>query len=403
MEDNIFHKFSYRLVYDRKHENKTENLIQVEIYNPGNRRRVYITTHVHVMPDQWDSKYHIVINREDAEYLNACLYNFKNSIEHIEMDYRIRNVKCSLSTLKMDVKMKKKVHSGNNFYSFIEKYIEQPSERKQATIDNLKGTLKSLKNYKPTVTFDQLDISFVNGYEKFLFNNDNSVNTVAKQMTNLKLFINQAILEKYMHSEENPFVYYKPKAKEKRHRALEKSVVEKIEGYAPKRKHMEKIRDAFLFCCYTGLRYSDFVTLANEHISQDSSGKWWVKKKCVKTGTPCAIPISEIYNGKAVAILEKYEWNVRKLNRIGSNGEVNKDLKEMYSDLKLSLPFSLSWHVSRHTFATLLIEMGLPINVVSKLLGHSSVRMSETYCDTTDSAIVTAIEQQLKDKKKKKN
>jgi len=80
---------------------------------------------------------------------------------------------------------------------------------------------------------------------------------------------------------------------------------------------------------------------------------------------------------------------------------VNKDLKEMYSDLKLSLPFSLSWHVSRHTFATLLIETGLPINVVSKLLGHSSVRMSETYCDTTDSAIVTAIEQQLKEKKGK--
>ena len=395
-------KFSYRFVFNRKNEERMECLIQLEIYNPSNRRKCYCSTNVKVAPDQWDKKHQLVINRNGSEYLNVFLYQFKNNCEMLEMDYRLRGIKVSITMLKNDIKKKKKSTSGRNFYQFVENYIQEPSDRKKGTIDNLWGTLKSLKKYKSNVSFDAVDVSFLNGYEKYLVQNGICVNTIVKHITNLKLFVNQAIANKYIHEDENPFKWYKPKSRESRHRALSKGDVEKIEGYKPTTKHMEKIRDAFLFCIYTGFRFSDFVTLSNEHFSSDNNGNYWIKKKSVKTGVLSLLPISKLFDGKPVKLLQKYNWEIKKLNKIGSNSEVNRDLKEICKTLSLKLNFSLSWHVSRHTFATLLIEKGVAINVVSKMLGHTSVRMSETYCETTDTAIINSLEEVLTTSKKKK-
>ena len=389
---NVFEKFAYRFVYDRKKEGKTENLIQLEIYNPFNRRKVYCSTHVKVKQCEWDNHLKLVVGREDSGYLNSFLYKFKNESELIEMDYRLRNVRVSINMLKQDIKTKRKVSTGCSFYQFVETFIDEPSDRKKGTISNLKATLKSLKEYKNNVSFDMLDIEFVNGYEKWLLNKGIANNTIIKQMTIFKTFVNQAILKKYLHEDENPFKYYKGRAKTSKHRALTTNDIKKIEEYKPRRKHMEKIRDAFLFCTYTGFRYSDFVTLTNDCFSIDNEGVHWVKKCSVKTNITSSIPMTKLFNGKAVDIMEKYNWDIRKLNKIGNNSEVNKDLKEMYSDLNMKLDFPLSWHVSRHTFGTLLVEQGLPINVVSKMLGHTTVRMSETYCETTDKAIIAALE-----------
>ena len=394
MENYTFEKYMYRLVYDRKKENKEENLIQLEIYNPFNHRKAYCTTHVKIKPSEWDNRRKIVINREGYEQINAFLYRFKCQAEMIEMDYRLRGVRVTITMLKYDIRSKRKVKTGNNnFYDFIENYINEPSERKKSTIDNLWGTLKSLKGYKPSLSFDQIDNTFLNGYEKHLLEKGISVNTLVKQMTNLKLFINQAVIAKYLKEEENPFRYYKPKSRETKHRALTSDDITKIEKLDPKDKHMRKIKDAFLFCCYTGFRFSDFVSLTNGDFSIDKDGNHWIRKKSVKTNIQSSIPISKLFNGKTCDIMEKYNWDIRKLNKIGTNGGCNKGLKEIYRECGLKLDFSLSWHVSRHTFATTLIESGMPINVVSKMLGHTSVKMSETYCDTTDKAIMTAIEQ----------
>lgn len=388
-----FEKFTYRLVYNRKNEEKAENLVQLEIYNPNTRRKVYCSTHVKVRKNEWDNRLKLVIGRLDAEYLNSFLYRFKSEAEMLEMDYRLRGVHITTSMLKHDIKTRRRVHTGCNFYQFIEAFIDEPSDRKKGTISNLKATLKSLKEYRSTVHFDMVDIDFVNGYEKFLEERGSANNTIIKHITILKLFVNQAILKKYMHEDENPFKYYKGRTKTSKHRALKTEEVEKIEGYVPKRKHMEKIRDGFLFCTYTGFRYSDFITLTNEHFSTDCNGNHWVKKKSAKTNILSSIPMSKIFDGKAVTLMEKYGWDIRKLNRIGNNSDTNKDLKVICNELQLKLSFPLSWHVSRHTFGTLLVEKGLPINVVSKMLGHTSVRMSETYCETTDKAIMTALEQ----------
>ena len=261
-----------------------------------------------------------------------------------------------------------------------------------------------MKEYKTQVSFDQVDLSFLKGFERMLENQGIKTNTIIKHMVSLRQFVNQAIAEKYISSDDNPFRYYKPKTKEKKHKALTLAQVRAIEKYKPPTKHMEKIRDCFLFTCFTGFRYSDIVTLQPDNLNQDKSGQWWINKFSVKTNIESCIPISTLFEGKALDILQKYNMDIRKLVKIGSNGEANADLKTICKATKLDLNFSLSWHVGRHTFGTLLTEQGISINVVSKLLGHTSVRMSETYCETTQTAILNSINQStVGGKNKKKN
>jgi integrase len=131
-------------------------------------------------------------------------------------------------------------------------------------------------------------------------------------------------------------------------------------------------RDMFLVGCYTGLRFSDVVTLKQSDIKDG-----WVSKKTIKTGASVEIPTS-LFDGKMEQIVAKYDGNIENLSchHIG-NSEANRLLKPLFTKLKMS--DSITFHSSRHTFATLLSLRGVSLEIVQKMLGHSSATMTAIY------------------------
>lgn len=156
---------------------------------------------------------------------------------------------------------------------------------------------------------------------------------------------------------------------------------------------LNHVKDFFLFCCYTGLSYIDVSTLRPIHLYRDNNGKLWIHKSRVKITTNKETCTSNVpLLPPAIAILEKYKgWNEKDPDApclpIPSNQKMNEYLKEIATlcDIKKRLTV----HVSRHTFATTVtLANHVAIQNVSKMLGHSSTRMTQHYARVLDNSIM---------------
>lgn len=171
--------------------------------------------------------------------------------------------------------------------------------------------------------------------------------------------------------EKNAFDGYAIGRMEAHHGYLTEKQLRQIENMQLSDK-LCRVRDAFLFCCYTGLRFSDFTTLKTEHL-KDS----WIVKKMEKTGYIVEIPLDRIFSAKAQAMIMRY-GTVEKLTQgLGKNSPVNKTLHEILD--KLSLDFKATFHTSRHTFATLLLQQGIPMTAIQQMLGHRKIETTQIY------------------------
>ena len=158
-------------------------------------------------------------------------------------------------------------------------------------------------------------------------------------------------------------------------------------------ERLNHVKDFFLFCCYTGLSYIDVSTLRPIHLYRDNNGKLWIHKSRVKITTNKETCTSNVpLLPPAIAILEKYKgWNEKDPDApclpIPSNQKMNEYLKEIATlcDIKKRLTV----HVSRHTFATTVtLANHVAIQNVSKMLGHSSTRMTQHYARVLDNSIM---------------
>lgn len=144
------------------------------------------------------------------------------------------------------------------------------------------------------------------------------------------------------------------------------------------------IRDAFLFCCYTGLRFSDFKQL-NTNSFTSLEGKIWLTFRTEKTNSLVKIPIYLIFDGKALNILSRYP-SVEDFIQIGQNNQANKLLANLQQTLKIKT--RITFHTARHTCATLLCHQGVPITTVQKILGHSNLTSTQVYSEVMADTIV---------------
>lgn len=149
---------------------------------------------------------------------------------------------------------------------------------------------------------------------------------------------------------------------------------------------LENVRDLFLFQCYTALSYSDMAQLTEADIQYDSENRPFIQKQRQKTSVTYTIPLLP----KALAILAKYDYQLPCL----SNQKYNAYLKEI-ADL-CGITKNLHTHLGRHTFATVALNSGIPIEIVSKVLGHSSIKMTQShYAKLLDSTIISKVLEHL--------
>lgn len=236
-----------------------------------------------------------------------------------------------------------------------------------------------------------IDHAFITGYEFFLRSDIGcGVVSAAKYMKHLRKIINQCLAHRWI--TENPFAFYKTKAKPREKDFLTPDELDRItikEFGIPRLVH---VRDIFVFCCYTGLSYADVRKLQKTDIAKGIDDRLWVLTSREKTETPSNIPLLpqalEIIGGYA-----DYPPCVAKglVLPVLSNQKMNSYLKEI-ADL-CGITKKLTFHMARHTFATTVtLANSVPIETVSKMLGHTNIKTTQHYAKLLDTRIGSDME-----------
>lgn len=268
-----------------------------------------------------------------------------------------------------------------DFVSFAKDVIAS-SQRSKGTKGNLMTTLKRLTKFRSSIQFSDITYTFLREFQQYL--SGEHTNTAAKHLKNLRTLVNAAINEGYMKADDYPFRKFRIKMEPAKHETLTPEELRRIEVLPRSR-----IVDAFLFCCYTGLRFSDFIHLQAHNI-ETIAGKKWLHFRTRKTAIEQKLPLHLLFGGKAIDILDRYP--LHELTDIGCNADANAKLRRALPPMEKRI----TWHTSRHTFATLLTHQGIPVTTVQKLLGHTDVKTTMIYADV----ITATIEKDLSANKK---
>ncbi|WP_026752963.1 site-specific integrase [Sediminibacter sp. Hel_I_10] len=224
---------------------------------------------------------------------------------------------------------------------------------------------------------------FISGLEYYLKTVRHCAhNSAVKYITNFKKIIRIAYANDWIHKD--PFLNWKGKLKIVEREFLIEEEIQKIIDLDLKMERLDQVRDIFIFCCFTGLAYADVKKLNKGDISLGMDGEQWVKTKRSKTDTRSNIPILPI----AKSIIEKYKDN-RVLNEkdlvlpVLSNQKMNAYIKEIAT--LAGITKNLTFHLARHTFATTVtLTNGVPIESVSKMLGHTNLKTTQHYAKILD-------------------
>ena len=384
-------KIKYRLVYNRKKQLNKQGTALVQVEASLNQRKVYFKTNVYIRPEHWDKRTSQVIVHPQSTDLNAMLFEFLLHLQGIELALWKRGVTATLSLLKDAMKKNRPVNV--TFPVFAKEYVTH-SDRRESTKENLYTTTTVLQEFRPGLDFKDITYTFLKDFEVYLREKGNGVNTVAKHLRQLRTLVNEAINQGYIHADAYPFRKFKIKQEKGRHEFLTPDELRKLENLEINDRKLRHVLDAFLFCCYVGLRFSDFCQLKQSNFIK-VNGKRWLHFKSVKTGIELRLPLHLLFEGKALAILDKY--NIAEFASLGSNSEVNKCLAQITMIARIKK--HVTYHTARHTCATLLIHQGVPITTVQRLLGHTSVKTTEIYSEILSSTIV----RDLKAVKRKRN
>lgn len=376
-------KIVYSLVYNRKGSlNKRGTaLVQVQAYLRGKRK--FFSTHVYLSPRQWNPCRQQVKCHPNAGRLNRQLHAFMAELERTELDLHRQEGYINLDLLKQA--LSSDLREGL-FIPFCRHELDNASLR-DSSKRNLETTLRLLKDYRDEPVFTDLTPDFIRGFERFLYAQGSHTNTVAKHLKHLKRFVNLAIAREHIDPFHHPFRNFRIKTTAYKHTCLTPQELSRLERFAvtaltPQDRH---VLDAFLFCCYTGLRYSDFTHLTRDNIVGLANGPWLIYTT-IKTRTEVRLPLNLLFGRKALPILQRYRCRLTDFFRLPDNSNVNKCLRRLAQQAKLGKP--ISFHTARHTNATLLIYSGVNITTVQRLLGHKSVKTTQVYACVMDMTVM---------------
>ena len=236
------------------------------------------------------------------------------------------------------------------------------------------------------IDIKKLNFEFVTDFEFYLKSQKSiDVNTNAKYIKNLKKIVRECVAKDWL--TKDPFMAYKIKTKNTEREFLSDLELQAMQEKQFQHPRLEHIRDIFLFSCYTGLAYIDVYNLSSNNIAIGMDGEKWIFTHRQKTETPSRIPLLP----PALAILEKYAQDPAVINRakllpVPTNQKVNAYLKEIAACC--SITKELTFHIARHTFATTVtLTNGVPIETVSKMLGHKKLQTTQHYAKILDKKV----------------
>ena len=247
----------------------------------------------------------------------------------------------------------------------------------------------ALKKYHlKDIPMKEISHAIIQDYIHFLkAQKDLQENTVIRYMKVVKKITNMALANDWM--EKDPFINIRFHEQEVHKEFLIKEELETMQNKVFDVPRLDLVRDIFLFQCFTGLAFIDVSELKAEHLVSDNQGNLWIRKARQKTKVMCNIPLLDI----PLAILEKYKDQLPngKILPIISNQKMNDYLKEIAAICGIEK--TLTYHVARHSCATsVLLANGVPIETVSKILGHTNIRTTQIYARITDLKVSSDME-----------
>lgn len=390
MKEKLPEKIRYRLVFNRagRLNRRGEGLVQIECQQAGHR--IYFSTGIHLEPRYWHDGQ--VVGHELATQLNVLLRRRRIDIERIELDFMLRDVRVTLQTLRDAVK--EQTTPTAQLVDFGRKVIEQ-SERRDVTKANYRTLFNDLERFRRGVRVDEVDYQYVVKYDLYLKDSGVGHNTRVGRLRLLRAVLNEAVRRDLI--ARNPFDRYHVEGMTSRKGFLTFQHLDALEQMALTGRE-QTVRDCFLFCCYTGLRFSDLRALRAEHLKDG-----WIRITMQKTSHKVSIPYRRLFDGRAQTILDRYGGDPQAMTAtLPGNSQVNRTLKDLMQRARIRTGDRITFHTSRHTFASLLLQRGVPVTTVQRLLGHTKVQTTQIYAEVTESTIEADLTAAVNPRRKKR-
>lgn len=359
-----------------------------------NGEMTHLATRVDVDPERWSGKECRCPGKSaEDKYVNEMLDNYQNVIKNKYNELFFKGEIVTASRLKnilmsKDTGAKRLLELFDEFNDDYKKLIDKETSYKTYTRYVL--TRRRLAEFMGA-RYNMTDILLSDINRKYLEDFYIYLRTVdGKNGHNYHMKMIQRFRTVFKVARDNgwvqtdPFGTFKMKFKETHRECL---TLDELTTLMEKRlvsERLEKIRDIFIFSCYTGLSYTDVRGLTKSDIVKGNDGRMWIDTERDKTGVDVHVPLLDI----PMAILDKHAdiSSKERLLDIPSNQKVNDYLKELAAMCEIEKP--LTFHIARHTFATTVtLENGVPLETVQKMLGHKNIRTTQIYAKMTKKRI----------------
>jgi integrase len=349
-----------------------------------NKKRKQFATGIFVNIKSWDNKKQLIRPPDkESNLLNAKLSLISQKINEAFLFLQVSNKSFDVEDIYLKYKGETtneektlmevfKTHN-ENMFKLIGKEYTKSTYYKFVEAKNHLSNFLSFKYKRSDILLSKITLKFLEDFDFYLKSElGHKQITINKSIQRLRKIMKLALAEGYLLRD--PFILYKPKKYKVEVVYLDSKELEELEShdfsYNPR---LERIRDCFVFCCYTGLAYAEMSALSDEHIIKGFDDNKWIKMYRKKTGSLVSVPLLP----QANLILEKYHQE-EKLLPVITNQKFNSYLKEIA--VILGFKKKLTHHISRKTFATtVLLYNDVPMEIVSELLGHSSMKITETH------------------------
>jgi site-specific recombinase XerD len=384
------------LFYAKRAKANVNGLVPIYTRITINGKRIELSSNRFVEISKWSVEAgKMKGNSEEARSINRHLDMLRIQIIDMQMELVHKKIPVTTETLKskilgVDERERMIIPIYQNHNDKIEDLIGNGYA--YGTLERFKISLKHLQEFiqwkynVSDIGINKIDYAFVTEFEFYLrsvkkCNNNTAVKYVRNFRKIIKICLDNDWLDK------NPCSRYEGKMKEVERDFLTEEELNRIYKKRFSSERLTLVKDIFIFSCYTGLAYVDVKGLKKDHIAIGIDGEKWIFKNRQKTDTKSKIPVLPI----AQEIIQKYENHPRCLNEdsilpILTNQKMNSYLKEI-GDL-CDIPKEITFHMARHTFATsVTLTNGVPIETVSKMLGHKNIQTTQHYAKILDKKV----------------
>lgn len=381
------------LFYIRRDRIKKNGKASIMVRITINSKEVLFSTRLDIEPEFWNPKTAKVEGKSIyAQQINNGIDNIRASLikeyhKLYEFETNITAEKLRNTYLGYEPNRKTLLQLFDQQNKNAEKIINKGLAK--STVDKYKLSQRRTEEFLKTVynisdiDLMKIDNMFIVDFDNYLKSNMNcSFNTVSRYMRDLKKIILLAKNNGWLKCD--PFINYKIRFKHVDRGFLTQKEIEALMSLQINDRKLREDRDVFLFACFTGLAFCDIKSMTKQNIQTLFDEDLWLVFNRNKTKIKSDVPLLEI----PLMIIDKYSGILKGNNilPVSYSQKINKSLKKIAT--LCNIPKRISFHMARHTFATTLtLSKGVPIETVSKMLGHTSIKTTQIYARITNEKV----------------